>query len=121
MINFVYTKGVRQFVDLNNFDRTEIENKVTAEMQGLLNDGLSDPLKLILHVFDWQGQEFIMTTGDIGDTRAVIIDLCKYAEGPEITEGPFKGSHLSMPMPMEGREEILDRHPEYIDPKETKH
>lgn len=121
VVNFIYTQNVADFVRLNKLDRAGIEEKVSSEMVALSNDGLENPLDLMMHVFEWNGQEFIITGGEIASQRVLFVDLCEYTDGPEIEDGPFKGKKLAMPMPLGAKDEALAEHPAFRAKKETRH
>lgn len=120
-VYFLYGPLVVEFVRTNEFVRTDLENKVTAEMKALKEGGLENPLDLMMHVFDWQGQDFIITGGEKYGKRVLFVDLCEYTDGPEMEEGPFKGKKLSMPVPVGRKDEVLERYPELESKKVTKH
>lgn len=120
-IFFLYGRAIIDFVEMNNFERKSLEEAVTVEIEALCKSGLRNPLDLIMHVFDWHGQDFIITGGEKNGTRVLFVDLCEYTDGPEISEGPFKGQKLSMPVPVGKKEEVLERYPELESKKVTKH
>lgn len=99
-VYFIYTNAVAEFVRENDFDRKDIQDTVSAEMKQLQADGLKNPLSLIMHVFTWEGQDFIITPGQLDSGKDVLfVDLCEYVEGPVLTEGPFAEMTVKIPSP----------------------
>lgn len=120
-IIFSYTTGVADFVKLNGFDKEGIELRASEEMNRLIKDGLDHPYNLIMHVFEWNGQEFIMSPAGKDDDRVLIVDLCVYLEdsGPPIADGPFAGAKMSIPIPAILEKELRERNKDLKE--ETKH
>lgn len=64
------------------------------EIADLMENGLEDPRKLILHVFEVGDTELICHGRDYG----ILVDTCSYEEMDEpVNAGPLAGKRLAMP------------------------
>lgn len=71
-----------------------LEHRVRQEVAQLLEDGLTSPLELIFHTFEYEDAEFICYPRD----GAMEVDTC-YREKMDTTthKGPLAGKTLLMP------------------------
>jgi hypothetical protein len=70
-----------------------VEAQARHEMQQLIDIGLSNPRKLICHVFEAGAQKFIAA----GRPYGIEIDTCSYEDGWELDDGPLKGKQVMIP------------------------
>ena len=78
-----------------------LEARVRGEIAHEMTHGLSSVDKLMLHTFEWDRdsrQEFICTPAP-DRPGVLIVDTCTREDGEKLTEGPFAGKVISMPVP----------------------
>lgn len=80
-----------------------LEAKVRAEIAQLLEDGLTTPLNLILHTFEFEGEEFICYPRD----GAMEVDTCYRDKSDKpLDKGPLAGGHIFFPRGDSGRDPL---------------
>lgn len=79
----------------------ELEAKVREEIAQLLENGLTSPLHLFFHSFEFGDDEFICYPRD----GAMEVDTC-YREKSDkpLDKGPLAGGHIFMPRGDSGRD-----------------
>jgi hypothetical protein len=72
-----------------------LQDRTREEIDKLLEDGLSDPMELILHTFQLGGVEYICYPKD----GAIEVDTCSREKMEKMKSGPLKGKHWYLPVP----------------------